>query len=198
MADPSIPDPAWPEQAHNIRAALMQAGKISLAVALMREHWNISADDFQDTWKACVHTFTAGRNSWNQRTSEEDAMSCWDDWSDQLEPYLNVLEDVPNDTTNLYERAQELFENTLEFTMRFVQANNGRVFFITQDRYMGLAPIGCEAGDRICVIRGGSVPFVIQKHDDGWLLMGECYVRGLMDGEAIQMDEIEMQDITLV
>ena len=46
-------------------------------------------------------------------------------------------------------------------------------------------------GDRICVVRGCVTPFVIRPVGEKlegqvcWELVGECYVHGLMDGEAV-------------
>jgi hypothetical protein len=39
--------------------------------------------------------------------------------------------------------------------------------------------------DFICVLFGSQVPFVMRKVDDYFVLVGECSVLGLMDGEAI-------------
>jgi hypothetical protein len=53
---------------------------------------------------------------------------------------------------------------------------------------VGLVPIRASPGDRVCVLRGCPVPFVLC--DPGipgtFGLIGECYARGLMKGEIIQ------------
>jgi hypothetical protein len=63
----------------------------------------------------------------------------------------------------------------------------GRVFFLTQGGYMGLGPAGMLANDRICVLYGCSVPLVLRKVESHWVLVGECYVHGLMDGLVMDM-----------
>ena len=63
---------------------------------------------------------------------------------------------------------------------------------------MGLAPLGTAEGDRVCVILGCSVPFIERPTADGWILIEECYVHGLTDGEAMDMEDVEVQDIPLI
>jgi hypothetical protein len=41
-------------------------------------------------------------------------------------------------------------------------------------------------GNRVSILFGGSVPFVLRRKDDYWGLVGECYVEGIMRGAAVQ------------
>lgn len=64
------------------------------------------------------------------------------------------------------------------------------------DRLFGLAPEGTTVGDRVCILHGCSVPVVLSKierigkqGDSGGdlnSLVGEAYVHGIMDGEAVK------------
>lgn len=57
--------------------------------------------------------------------------------------------------------------------------------------YFGLAPMGTEEGDIICILFGCSVPVILREHRslagefEYYELIGEAYVYGLMDGEAL-------------
>ncbi|KAI6080438.1 HET domain-containing protein [Hypoxylon rubiginosum] len=64
-----------------------------------------------------------------------------------------------------------------------------RSFFITSAGKMGIGPSDTRVGDIISVILGGGVPYVIRKQASQWLFVGESYVQGLMDGEAIRACE---------
>ncbi|KAI1039028.1 hypothetical protein LB503_007834 [Fusarium chuoi] len=69
----------------------------------------------------------------------------------------------------------------------------------TEAGMIGLVPLLAEAGDQIYVLNGGAVPFVLRKGKrvrNGRRLVGECYIHGLMNGEAIQ-DEYEERDVRL-
>ena len=77
----------------------------------------------------------------------------------------------------------------------------GRTFCLTARGYMGLVPPKSKVGDPICLLFGSQVPFVFLQVPpehmpeirvlDGQgpavlgALAGECYVHGIMDGEAL-------------
>ena len=63
-----------------------------------------------------------------------------------------------------------------------------RSFFITKKGYLGLGPVRAIAGDVVCVLRGGNVPFVLRQSNDqaSYSLIGEAYVHGIMDGSFVR------------
>jgi hypothetical protein len=71
---------------------------------------------------------------------------------------------------------------------------NRRLFTSEEHGWMGLAPTAARIGDIICILYGCSVPVILRPFfegeiDDGetyFLFVGECYVHGMMDGEAIE------------
>lgn len=64
------------------------------------------------------------------------------------------------------------------------------MFFSTSNGYIGLAPYGTIEGDLVYIVIGSSVPFVVRPDADGvFTLIGEAYVQGIMQGEALQMDD---------
>ena len=65
-------------------------------------------------------------------------------------------------------------------------ACHGRCFFTTEKGYMGLAPPSTRSGDLICVLLGGKTPYVLRRDGKGFhRFIGECYIEGLMNGEAM-------------
>lgn len=72
-----------------------------------------------------------------------------------------------------------------QFAVLAGKACHERKFFLTQEGRMGLCPRGTVAWDKIVVLYGGSVPYVLREWQNGmWLFVGECYVDGMMFGEA--------------
>ncbi|UKZ81947.1 hypothetical protein TrVFT333_009726 [Trichoderma virens FT-333] len=64
-----------------------------------------------------------------------------------------------------------------------------RRFAVTRNGYFVLGPDALQEGDVVAVLRGGKTPFLLREvtDDDGgssWILVGECYVHGLMNGEG--------------
>jgi hypothetical protein len=65
---------------------------------------------------------------------------------------------------------------------------------------IGLAPGGAEVGDKIAVLVGCDVPMVLRwvVSRDGWLVVGECYLHGVMNGEAVNVDTGNVGDVILL
>ncbi|KEY75047.1 hypothetical protein S7711_09654 [Stachybotrys chartarum IBT 7711] len=61
-----------------------------------------------------------------------------------------------------------------------------RKFIVTLEGRMGIGPTGTQPGDLIFVLFGGGVPYVLRMKESGFLLVGESYIHGVMDGEAVQ------------
>jgi hypothetical protein len=58
--------------------------------------------------------------------------------------------------------------------------------FVTTKGHLGLGPDHVEPGDVIAVLIGCQVPFALRKSADGkYEIVGEAYVDGIMDGEAV-------------
>jgi hypothetical protein len=63
--------------------------------------------------------------------------------------------------------------------------------FISSKGHLGLGPDRLEVGDSIAVFRGADVPFVLrQGMSEQYQLIGEAYVDGIMDGEAVVGSDI--------
>jgi hypothetical protein len=57
----------------------------------------------------------------------------------------------------------------------------------TTKGYLGIGLAAAEVGDRVCIFLGGRVLYVIRSRDNGhYEFIGECYVHGVMDGEAVK------------
>ncbi|KAI9710900.1 MAG: hypothetical protein M1820_002335 [Bogoriella megaspora] len=70
------------------------------------------------------------------------------------------------------------------------------VFFITANGYIVLGPPGMSNNDKVCLLLGGKVPFLLREigkdpnGENNYALVGECYVHGLMNGEGLDMGEL--------
>ena len=62
----------------------------------------------------------------------------------------------------------------------------GRRLATTHTGYLGLVPEEAHQGDCIAVIYGCNFPVVLRPRGDHFKVVGECYVNGLMDGEAME------------
>ena len=74
------------------------------------------------------------------------------------------------------------------FERRLARTSNGLI--------CNVPPI-TQASDVVAIVCGVDVPIVLRPHGDHYLLVGTCYVDGLMDGEALQMPDWKPREIVL-
>ncbi|KAI1414920.1 HET-domain-containing protein [Hypoxylon sp. FL1857] len=77
---------------------------------------------------------------------------------------------------------------TLDFRIHLSSLADRRVFR-TDKGYIGLGSALAEAGDEIAVIKGAKVPLILRATGSQWALQGDCFVKGIMRGEAYDEDE---------
>lgn len=61
-----------------------------------------------------------------------------------------------------------------------------RSLFRTEEGYVGLGPYIAQPGDLVGVLFGINVPHVLRPVQEGFLLLGECHVHGVMNGEKLK------------
>jgi hypothetical protein len=71
-----------------------------------------------------------------------------------------------------------------------------RTFFLTGEGYMGLGPHSMSVDDLVYLLIGGKTPFILRSANDRTVgrlgtklchqLIGDCYVHGIMHGEAME------------
>jgi hypothetical protein len=70
--------------------------------------------------------------------------------------------------------------------------------FTTTAGFLGKGSSKAEPGDMVAILFGCRTPFIVRRDADHFILMGECFVHGLMDGEAISnLDESRVEDLKL-
>ena len=75
-----------------------------------------------------------------------------------------------------------------------------RSFFVMQNGYMGLAPWYRKKGDLICILLGCSVPIILRKWGSNYVVVGDAYVYGMMQGEImeeVEKERLHVQDLIL-
>jgi hypothetical protein len=72
-----------------------------------------------------------------------------------------------------------------QFHATMFRVTHGRHFFVTEHGYIGLAAATAQRGDSVAVLLGGDVPYTLRSKGQAYELIGECYVHGIMGGEAV-------------
>jgi len=146
------------------------------------------------------------------------ALGCMKDLGISLEQYEQAAErgEHPYDVADLSRRVviklQQAFEDletddpvaTLLENMKVAEEYLnmvrvqllGRTVFVCKNGYLGLGPQHVQTGDIIAVMDGSPVPIVLRPIEDGFYeLVGESYVHGIMDGEAVRDRNIVVFEI---
>ncbi|KAI1377717.1 hypothetical protein F4677DRAFT_45519 [Hypoxylon crocopeplum] len=56
----------------------------------------------------------------------------------------------------------------------------------TETGMFGSVPVGTRPGDRIAVICGCDMPVVLRPHGNYYMVIGGCFIEGMMTGEAVE------------
>jgi hypothetical protein len=75
----------------------------------------------------------------------------------------------------------------LSICTAFERGMKRRNMVVTSKGYIGAVPEQAQQGDLVCVLFGCSVPVVLRKRqeENRYTFIGECYLHGFMDAEAI-------------
>ena len=90
-----------------------------------------------------------------------------------------------------------VFTEPSQYIARIEILSYYRRMIVTQNGYIGLAPCTTEPDDIICIFLGAQTPFILRQEEDHWILLGECYIHGMMDGRAFDQPGIEYQDFRI-
>ncbi|KAL5313099.1 hypothetical protein ACEPPN_019526 [Leptodophora sp. 'Broadleaf-Isolate-01'] len=92
----------------------------------------------------------------------------------------------------------ELRQESWPFEKAMQDVHRGRQFGITACGYMGLFPNDTKTSDSLVMILGAKMPFVLRKVDvNEYLMIGDCYIHGVMEGEWIHSWDCEKESILL-
>ena len=66
------------------------------------------------------------------------------------------------------------------------------------DGRAGWVPKVAEVGDQIAIFLGATVPILLRPRGNGYVVLGEAYVHEMMDGQAFEGPDVQIETITLV
>lgn len=124
----------------------------------------------------------------------EDYASREGDWNDYIKAYKTGDKQISLATEM---HMDELLADGYYMALRYME---GKRPYVTKNGYLGMGPGHSKPGDNVVVFHGDTIPYVVrpvpEKGDKMYLLMGEAYCDGIMDGELA--DTAEREDFYLV
>ena len=98
------------------------------------------------------------------------------------------------------DRKQALWDYWHTATSFALRLSGAKVCF-TEKGYIGLAPADAEPGDMVVIVHGATVPFLVRRRKGAREIrstfVGECYVHGIMHGEALGLEGATEVDLWL-
>jgi len=130
---------------------------------------------------------------------QQEAMRGLPEW--RIRELIETYRRIPMDShpiTNIYK--PEEYEEQLD--MRALTAYGrvawNRKVIVTGKGSLGLAPRDAKEGDCVCILHGSVTPVVLRRCEEGWTVVGQCYVEGVMRGEAVSWKEDEGDQFVLM
>jgi hypothetical protein len=89
---------------------------------------------------------------------------------------------------------EEMHENVINIMESFDSAYQCRRLFRTKKGFLGISAQSLETKDLVWVLAGAAVPVVLRRRPraGNWEFVGEAYVHGIMDGEAVMGQELSI------
>lgn len=131
----------------------------------------------EEVWKALFRTLTADRSGVSFRLNDEYKAR-----------YLSSFDDYTIETS---QSSQDLSEEFWNEVSKLIEPIIGEMdMFGTDSGHLGLGHKGFHVGDLVCILFGGEVPFLLRPVTppsdlELYQLLTECYLHGVMDGEAL-------------
>jgi hypothetical protein len=66
---------------------------------------------------------------------------------------------------------------------------HGKTFAASHAHAFLLVPEECLPGDEILFVKGEEFPYIVRAKQQGYVMIGDCYMHGFMDGEALPIIE---------
>ncbi|KAL8923020.1 MAG: hypothetical protein Q9208_004832 [Pyrenodesmia sp. 3 TL-2023] len=106
--------------------------------------------------------------------------------------------DSPFEKHQLVERTKHDFEISQRFDITLSRWQAGRCFCVTEKGYIGWISEAAKEGDVVVALWGTRLLFTLQPIEGGYRLTGDCYLQGLMEGEALKMDDIVDEEFVII
>jgi hypothetical protein len=130
----------------------------------------------RDNHTYLCYTLTAGRN-WRGHLEHDSEQ--------HLADFAAFIQESPETRGLAPERSGGHASRFVE-AMRNVTTGR-RLFSMGPEDEVGLGPSLVQPGDQICVLFGCPMPLCLRYKGGGFLLVGESYLHGYMQGQAIGM-----------
>ena len=142
------------------------------------------------SWRIPIteHEFCEGTDQIRRATtlSEQSYKQCLPLF-ESLESQIHVEHSDPEASVNTWRTVIQRAAVEVRVYLTTMASGPSAKPFISKKGYIGLGPGFIEPSDIICIFFGSRVPHILRKRQGrpGYVLIGQAYVYGLMDGKAM-------------
>lgn len=116
--------------------------------------------------------------------------------------FNDILSNVLGDLDGCIKMLTDLRSNCAYRTMISPThwGQKGKALFRSRKGFLGLSPHSTRTGDEVWLLKGASLFHVLRGDDGisaGKILLGEGYVHGFMEGEALRLDGIHYRSVII-
>lgn len=182
MYEQGISEAETKRSMRDFRCTLTPLAEANDSPGLWYSNWHDAEEeeDFQLFHGEITRRFSRFLSPGTSDASFRKALASWSAewwWSLRL-TWLSFLHSSPAFLRFVYNGAFEFVFN--------------RCFVRTEDGDYGLCPPDTKPNDRLVLLQGANVPIVLRPSGKNWILVGECYIYGVMYGELWDQDRCEM------
>jgi hypothetical protein len=174
---------------------------LDLMLVLWRECslWEVSNDSSQSGIGKLSRTLTAGCTANGEVVHQLDAEQRLMFYADYL-AFIDLILQYKGQRSRTYTPVDlAAFNGNWQRYARGVQyACRYRRIFRTQKGSLGLGPACTRIGDRICVLKGGEVPYILRPAGESFYFLGECYIDDIMRGELFRGSGIDRPELKML
>lgn len=143
----------------------------------------------KERWQAWWQTFIGERSNDFERATP--------DYETRVRSFIEAIDSIISEDLDVeIDRINEHY--SIELCMGRMTHN--RRFCLTLKGCIGWVPLAARTGDIVSLMRGSPVPVIIRpvQRENLYLMIGQCYIHGIMDGEAVAGKEDQFRRIQLV
>lgn len=162
----------------------------------MLDLWNRASSNmwypgsqFKDSLMAVLMvalTLTAGVTDGYERVEELESSDDREQFHADYLTYIHNLLEISGLESPTFEPLNIALSdgNASRFRVAASRACDQRRVFETVEGFYGLGPACAREGDVVVMLYGGPIPFVLREVDNGWWLLGDCFIDPLMPEAA--------------
>jgi hypothetical protein len=147
----------------------------------------------KDRWSAFARTLLLDRKSSAERIKPE--------YIEVIRQAIAVTRELARDYSggSVGEDDMEGIAKFPNVLVAFGLASSIRKFCLFDKGRIGWVPLAAEKGDVCSIVCGSDVPLLLRPSGPStYVVVGECYVHGVMDGEVVKANNEERQMIKLI